>query len=187
MHKIFIFLMMLSFQASTTTYFAQPVNFDADISIKNEEKLISQGFISFRQESFVYKTSQPYNQTIFSNNGKLLVQDDDFKQVMIYENDNSFFLQELLYNKYPSEEIACPNTCFKLNPSQNSTFKEALISLNEEIIDWIRLEDIKGERIFIKFENFKFESSNITYVVPQNYEIINNDWHNTIKRKPRPL
>ena len=47
--------------------------------------------------------------------------------------------------------------------------------MNENVIDWIRLVDIKDQRIFIKFENFKFESSNITYVVPQNYEIISND------------
>ena len=67
------------------------------------------------------------------------------------------------------------NTCFKLNPNQDSTFEEALVSLNGEVLDWIRLVDIKDQRIFVKFENFKFESSNITYVVPQNYEIINND------------
>ena len=175
MRKLFFFLIILSHQAFTTTYFFEPLNFDAQISIKNDENAISEGFISFREGSFIYTTNKPYNQKIFSKNGRFLVQDDDFKQVIIYENNHSFFLQDLLNNKYPTKEVSCPNTCFKLNPEQDSTFKEALISLNEEIIDWIRLIDMKGERIFIKFENFKFESSNITYVVPQNYEIINND------------
>ena len=34
---------------------------------------------------------------------------------------------------------------------------------------------MKDQRIFVKFENFKFESSNINYVVPDNYEIVTND------------
>lgn len=45
----------------------------------------------------------------------------------------------------------------------------------DEKIEWIRVLDIKGERIFIKFENFKVESTNISYVLPENYEIIIND------------
>ena len=68
-----------------------------------------------------------------------------------------------------------PNTCFKLLSKENSSFKEALVSLDDEAVEWIRLLDIKDQRIFVKFENFEFESSNITYVAPENYEIIEND------------
>ena len=131
--------------------------------------------MSFREEAFIYNLVSPYNQTIASKNGKLYVQDDDFQQVIIYNDTKSFFLQDLFNNKYETESFPCPNSCFKLNPQDGSTFQEALVSMNGSVIDWIRLIDIKDQRIFIKFENFKFESSNITYVVPQNYEIISND------------
>ena len=162
-------------QANTNKSFIKPLYFDADIYINSEGNLISKGAMSFRNGKFIYHLTNPYNQTIAVTNGKLYVQDDDFQQVIIYNNNQSFFLQDLLNNEFESEDFPCPNTCFKLKPNQDSTFEEALVSLNGEVLDWIRLVDIKDQRIFVKFENFKFESSNITYVVPQNYEIINND------------
>ena len=161
--------------AEAPEYFKNITNFDSQITINGEDNLISSGEISFRNGNFVYLLTHPFNQLVAGKNGKIYVQDDDFKQVMIYQNDNSFFLQELFNNKYDSEDFPCPDTCLKLKPDQNSTFKQALVSIKGESLDWIRLLDLKDERIFIKFENFKIESSNISYVVPQNYEIINND------------
>ncbi len=38
-----------------------------------------------------------------------------------------------------------------------------------------KLNSKYDDQLFVKFENFKFESSNITYVAPENYEIIEND------------
>ena len=81
----------------------------------------------------------------------------------------------MLTNGYQNENFPCPSRCFKIKPDLNSSFKEALISLKDESIEWIRVLDIKDERILIKFENFKVESSNISYAIPENYEIINND------------
>ena len=162
-------------QSNPNIYFIEPLNFDAEIHINSEGNSISKGIMSFREEAFIYNLVSPYNQTIARKNGKLYVQDDDFQQVIIYDDTKSFFLQDLFNNKYETESFPCPNNCFKLNPEDGSTFQEALVSMNGGIIDWIRLIDIKDQRIFIKFEKFKFESSNITYVVPQNYEIISND------------
>ena len=125
--------------------------------------------------SFIYNLIDPYRQTIANNNGKLYVQDDDFQQVIIYKNDNTFFLQDLFDNEYESENVPCSKICFKLLSGEDSSFQEALVSLDGDVIEWIRLLDIKDQRIFIKFENFKFESSNINYVIPKNYEIIKND------------
>ena len=162
--------------------FQKTDNFDADIIINNQENLISKGKILFRDGSFIYNLIDPYRQTIANNNGKLYVQDDDFQQVIIYKNDNTFFLQDLFDNEYESENVPCSKICFKLLSREDSSFQEALVSLDGDVIEWIRLLDIKDQSIFIKFENFKFESSNITYVVPQNYEIINNDWYWTFKK-----
>ena len=174
--RLFITLFMCSYLQSTKDeYFNKPINFDADIIINNQENFISKGKIFFRDGSFIYNLIDPYRQTIANNNGKLYVQDDDFQQVIIYKNDNTFFLQDLFDNEYESENVPCSKICFKLLSRENSSFQEALVSLDGDVIEWIRLLDIKDQSIFIKFENFKFESSNITYVVPQNYEIINND------------
>ena len=174
--RLFITLFMCSYlQSSTDEYFKKPINFDADIIINNQENFISKGKILFRDGSFIYNLIDPYRQTIANNNGKLYVQDDDFQQVIIYKNDNTFFLQDLFDNEYESENVPCSKICFKLFSRENSSFQEALVSLDDDVIEWIRLLDIKDQRIFIKFENFKFESSNITYVAPENYEIIEND------------
>lgn len=175
MRVLFIIFFGFYLQADSIEYFSKPFNFNAEIIISKEEGFISKGKILFRDDSFIYNLTSPYNQTIASKNGKLFIQDNDFQQVIIYENDSSFFLQDLLSNEYKSESIACPNTCFKLNMEQESTFEEALVSLEGQVIKWIRLKDMKDQRIFVKFENFKFESSNIIYVVPDNYEIVTND------------
>ena len=173
----FLIILFISFfiQTKPNTVFKEPLNFDAEININSEGNLISRGIMSFREGAFIYNLVSPYNQTIASENGKLFVQDNDFQQVIIYNATKAFFLQDLFSNKYETENFPCQNNCFKVNPKDGSTFQEALVSMNENVIDWIRLVDIKDQRIFIKFENFKFESSNITYVVPQNYEIISND------------
>ena len=174
--RLFITLFICSYLQSTTDeYFKKPINFDADIIINNQENFISKGKILFRDGSFIYNLIEPYRQTIANNNGKLYVQDDDIQQVIIYKNDNTFFLQDLFDNEYESENVPCAKTCFKLLSREDSSFQEALVSLDGDVIEWIRLLDIKDQRIFIKFENFKFESSNITYVDPENYEIIEND------------
>ena len=174
--RLFITLFICSYiQSTTVEYFKKPINFDADIIINNQENFISKGKILFRDGSFIYNLIDPYKQTIANNNGKLYVQDDDFQQVIIYKNDKTFFLQDLFDNEYESENGPCSKICFKLLSNENSSFQEALVSLDGDVIEWIRLLDIKDQRIFIKFENFKFESSNITYVAPENYEIIEND------------
>ena len=174
--RLFITLFICSYLQSTKDeYFKKPINFDADIIINNQENFISKGKILFRDGSFIYNLIDPYRQTIANNNGKLYVQDDDFQQVIIYKNDKTFFLQDLFDNEYESENVPCSKICFKLLSREDSSFQEALVSLDGDVIEWIRLLDIKDQSIFIKFENFKFESSNITYVVPQNYEIISND------------
>ena len=171
------FILFISFFAQTNSYeyFKKPFNFNAEIIINNAVNFVSQGNILFRNGTFIYNLDEPYKQTIASDKDKLYIQDDDFQQVIIYDNKNTFFLQDLLNNEYKSEDFSCPNTCFKLLLNENSSFQEALVVLDGDIIDWIRLIDIKGQRIFIEFENFKFESSKITYVIPENYEIIKND------------
>ena len=114
--RLFITLFICSYLQSTTDeYFKKPINFDADIIINNQENLISKGKILFRDGSFIYNLIDPYRQTIANNNGKLYVQDDDFQQVIIYKNDNTFFLQDLFDNEYESENVPCAKICLSIS------------------------------------------------------------------------
>ena len=92
----------------------------------------------FRDGTFIYNLIDPYRQTIANNNGKLYVQDDDFQQVIIYKNDKTFFLQDLFDNEYESENVPCSKICFKLLSREESSFQEALVSLDGDVIEWIR-------------------------------------------------
>ena len=175
MKWIVLFSLCFSIFGDSLKIFKSPLNFNSSITINNERGLVSSGDIFYRNGNFIYSLKLPSDQIIASDKKNIYVQDNDFNQVMIYKNDNSFFLQDLLNNAYKTENFPCPDNCFKIKPDDNSSFKEALISRNDQSIDWIRVLDIKDERILIKFENFKVESSNITYVIPNNYEIINND------------
>lgn len=175
MRFFFLFCVLSVSKSVLSSDFKVPLNFDATISINNESNQISTGYISYRDGEFLYNLTQPTNQIIANNKQSFFVQDNDFNQVIIYQNNNSFFLQELLSGNYASESFACPNDCFRVKPSDTSSFKDAIISLTDGKIEWIRILDIKDERIFIKFENFKVESTNISYVLPENYEIIIND------------
>jgi len=170
-----LLLFLVASQNALTSNLKIPLNFDSMITINNENDVISSGSMSYRNGDFIYTLTQPSNQIIASNKLHFFVQDNDFNQVIIYNNEKSFFLQELLNGKYETESFACPNVCYKVKPNDSSGFKDALISITDEVIDWIRILDIKDERIFIKFENFKIESTNINYVLPENYEIIKND------------
>ena len=64
--------------------------FTAEINIEKKtyysNQSISQGVISFQDNKFVYQLNDPMNQTIYGLKDQLIVQDNDFKQVMIYNN-----------------------------------------------------------------------------------------------------
>ena len=117
MRLLFCFFISFLVQSNPNISFKKPLNFNADININSEGNSISNGAMSFRNGTFIYHLTSPYNQTIAVANGKLYVQDDDFQQVIIYNNDQSFFLQDLLNNEFESEDFPCPNTCFKLKPN----------------------------------------------------------------------
>ena len=70
--------------------------FTAEIDIEKKEyysnQSISQGLISFQNNKFIYHLNAPMNQTIYGLKDQLIVQDNDFKQVMIYNNNYNFLL-----------------------------------------------------------------------------------------------
>ena len=73
--------------------------FTAEINIEKKEyysnQTISQGLISFQDNKFVYQLNDPMNQTIYGLKDQLIVQDNDFKQVMIYNNNYNFLLSNM--------------------------------------------------------------------------------------------
>ena len=70
--------------------------FTAEINIEKNDfysnELISVGSISFQNNNFIYHINNPINQTIYGFEDRLIVQDNDFKQIMIYDNNYNFLL-----------------------------------------------------------------------------------------------
>ena len=83
MRLLFCFFISFLVQSNPNISFKKPLNFNADVNINSEGNSISNGAMSFRNGTFIYHLTSPYNQTIAVVNGKLYVQDDDFQQVMI--------------------------------------------------------------------------------------------------------
>ena len=106
--------------------------------------------------------------------GQLFVQDDDFKQVIRYNDNNSFLIKKLLSNAYEHAELSCNLKCFKL-VVDDERISNAIIVFDNEFLYEIIVENFQNNKFLIKFENFVHESTNITYVTPDGYELITND------------
>lgn len=91
MRFFFLFCVLFVSKSVLSSDFKVPLNFDATISIDNESNQISSGYISYRDGEFLYNLTQPANQIIANNKQSFFVQDNDFNQVIIYKNNNSFF------------------------------------------------------------------------------------------------
>ena len=67
----------------------------SNITISDSESIISEGYITYQNDDFIYTIYQPDNQILAGMNGQLFIQDNDFRQVMIYQDDDSFFVKRL--------------------------------------------------------------------------------------------
>ena len=83
-------------------------NFDAQITIKKNEDIVSKGNIRYRENDFFYEVELPYSQKIIGINQSIYVQDDDFNQVHVYKDNSSFLLRDVLKDENQKEYISCP-------------------------------------------------------------------------------
>ena len=93
---------------------------------------------------------------------------------MIYDDNDSFLIKKLLLNKYDYVELSCKSKCYKLDIN-DERISEAIIIFKNDLLYEMHIMDFQNNKFLINFENFLHESSNITYVPPDGYEIITND------------
>ena len=150
-------------------------SFLSDITITDSDSLISKGSLSYNNGDFIYTINYPSSQIIADSNNTLFVQDDDFKQVMTYTNNSSFLIKELLTGSYLVDELSCLAECFKVSVNDGRIESAIIIFQNNKIYE-MHITDFQTNNFLVKFENFSHESTNISYMPPQGYEVIINDW-----------
>ena len=152
--------------------------FTAEINIEKKEyysnQTISQGLISFQDNKFVYQLNEPMNQTIYGLKDQLIVQDNDFKQVMIYNNNYNFLLSKVFDKELTYTPISCPEMCFKAIINDESIKTSTVTAVNNKLAS-MQIVDNQNQVFLIKFSNLVYESTNISYVVPNDYQVIRND------------
>ena len=172
--RLFAFFLFISFLSAEPEIKFQD-NFDAKISIQKEDSLVSSGYLKYREGNFFYDIQLPYSQKIIGMDQYIIVQDDDFNQVHVYEDNSTFLLREVFNDTYKREFMDCLTICFKIILNEGTGFQEAFIVTLNKSIDYITATDIQNMNYLIKFENFKTESSKIVYEPPEDYVIVNND------------
>ena len=174
MRIILIFISSFLSSAELSELLNKNQEFSSDILISDIDTSISSGFLSYKDGNYKYSIESPSSQVMAEIDGQLFVQDDDFKQVIRYKDNNSFLIKKLLSNAYEHTELFCNLKCFKLDVD-DERISNAIIVFDNEFLYEIIVENFQNNKFLIKFENFVHESTNITYVTPDGYELITND------------
>ena len=152
--------------------------FTAEINIEKKtyysNQSISQGVISFQDNKFVYQLNDPMNQTIYGLKDQLIVQDNDFKQVMIYNNSYNFLLSKVFDSELTYAPISCSEICFQAIINDESIKTSTVSAVNNKLAS-MQIVDNQNQVFLIKFRNLVYESTNISYVAPNDYQVISND------------
>ena len=152
--------------------------FTAEIYIEKNDfylnELISDGSISFQNNNFIYQINKPINQIIYGFEDQLIVQDNDFKQIMIYENNYNFLLTDVFNNKVSYKPIECPHLCYVAYIDNQSVKTSTVTAINNKLTS-MQIVDKQNQVFLIKFSNLVYESTNISYEAPDDYQVIRND------------
>ena len=162
--------------------------FTAEIYIEKNDfylnELISDGSISFQNNNFIYQINKPINQIIYGFEDQLIVQDNDFKQIMIYENNYNFLLTDVFNNKVSYKPIECPHLCYVAYIDNQSVKTSTVTAINNKLTS-MQIVDKQNQVFLIKFSNLVYESTNISYEAPDDYQVIRNDWFKYTKEQPK--
>mgnify|MGYP001272060924 CR=1 FL=1 len=152
--------------------------FTANIEIEKigyySNSFVSSGLISYQNDGFIYKLREPMNQQYIGFKDKLIVQDDDFKQVMMYSENYNFLLSKVLNSDIEYEQVECEDICLS-SSIYDEYIRSSYITLVDDKLDQIRIIDNQNQIFLIKFSNLVYESFSISYEVPNDYQVIRND------------
>lgn len=145
--------------------------FTSVISVSFNNVELSSGYITYDSDNFIYSITSPYSQMIAKIDNKVYVQDDDFKQVFIYQGDYDFLIQQILDNELGLQPYECATTCLRALVLDEN-IQELVVEMSEYEISQISYLDAKNDSYVIKFLNFQLGAKNISYNLPMDYEVI---------------
>ena len=174
MRIILLFISSFIFSSDLSELLIKNQEFSSDIIISDSNSIVSRGSMSYAKGDFVYLIDHPSRQVLAGLEDKLFIQDDDFKQVMVYKDDGSFLIKKLLFDSYEHEELSCISKCYKLNIN-DERISAAIIIFKDDLLHEMHILNFQNNKFLVKFENFVHESTNIIYMPPDGYEIIAND------------
>ena len=170
--RFLIALILLSLKLSATeTLLDRFQKFTSAITVSSNNVELSSGNISYDSDNFLYSITFPYSQMIAKIDNKVYVQDDDFKQVFIYQGDYDFLIQQILDNELGLQPYECATTCLRALVLDEN-IQELVVEISEYEISKISYLDAKNDAYVIKFLNFELGAKNISYNLPMDYEII---------------
>lgn len=170
--RFLIALLLISFNLSSTEIlFDRFQEFTSLISISSNNDELSSGNISYDSDNFLYSITSPYSQIIAKIDDKVYVQDDDFKQVFIYQGNYDFLIQQILDNEVGLQPYDCATTCLRAT-ILDENIQELVVEISEYEISQISYLDAKNDAYVIKFLNFQLGAKNISYNLPMDYEVI---------------
>ena len=170
--RFLIALILISLNLSSTEIlFDRFQEFTSLISISSNNDELSSGNISYDSDNFLYSITSPYSQIIAKIDNKVYVQDDDFKQVFIYQGNYDFLIQQILDNEVGLQPYDCATTCLRAT-ILDENIQELVVEISEYEISQISYLDAKNDAYVIKFLNFQFGAKNISYNLPMDYEVI---------------
>ncbi|RCL37418.1 MAG: hypothetical protein DBW97_04945 [SAR86 cluster bacterium] len=170
--RFLIALILISLNLSSTEIlFDRFQEFTSLISISSNNDELSSGNISYDSDNFLYSITSPYSQIIAKIDNKVYVQDDDFKQVFIYQGNYDFLIQQILDNEVGLQPYDCATTCLRAT-ILDENIQELVVEISEYEISQISYLDAKNDAYVIKFLNFQLGAKNISYNLPMDYEVI---------------
>ena len=170
--RFLIPLILISLNLSSTEIlFDRFQEFTSLISISSNNDELSSGNISYDSDNFLYSITSPYSQIIAKIDNKVYVQDDDFKQVFIYQGNYDFLIQQILDNEVGLQPYDCATTCLRAT-ILDENIQELVVEISEYEISQISYLDAKNDAYVIKFLNFQLGAKNISYNLPMDYEVI---------------
>lgn len=145
--------------------------FTSVINVSSNNVELSSGILSYDSGNFLYNITSPYSQMIAKIDNEVSVQDDDFKQIFIYQGDYDFLIQQILDNEVGLQPYACANSCLRASVL-NENIQELVVEMSQNEMLRISYLDAKNDAYVVEFFNFQLGVKNISYNLPKDYEVI---------------
>lgn len=171
MRQLIVFILLGLSLNATEKIIDRFQQFSSSVSVSSNNVELSSGIINYDSGNFLYSITSPYSQIISKIGNVVSVQDDDFKQVLIYEGNYDFLIQQILDNEVELQPYECTKTCLRAS-ALDENIQELVVEMSENEMLQISYLDANNEAYVVKFNNFQIGETNISYNLPKDYEVI---------------